>query len=110
VGGALKEAHTKILDLDTNQSFRRTGGIEIDDDFRPRVDPGVSNKLYCVSVPFLLHKLPFVQGITSAHEMGMKVSSAIISSLGGETVLSGLGQASAKASPIEMEVPSDTVA
>jgi uncharacterized NAD(P)/FAD-binding protein YdhS len=109
-GGALKEAHTKILDLDTNQSFRRTGGIEIDDDFRPRVDPGVSNKLYCVSVPFLLHKLPFVQGITSAHEMGMKVSSAIISSLGGETVLSGLGQASAKASPIEMEVPSDTVA
>jgi hypothetical protein len=109
-GDALKEAQTETGDFDGDRSFRRTGGIDIDEDFRPRVDADVSNKLYCVSVPFLLHKLPFVQGITSAHEMGMKVSSAIISSLAGDTVLSGLSQASEKASPTEIETPSETVA
>ncbi len=107
---ALKEARTKTGDIDGDQSFRRTGGIDIDDDFRPRVDPGISNRLYCVSVPFLLHKLPFVQGITSAHEMGTKVASAIISSLGDDTIPSGLVHASEKASPTEIEAPSDTVA
>lgn len=109
-GGSLNEARTETGDFDGDQSFRRTGGIDIDEDFRPRVDADVSNKLYCVSVPFLLHKLPFVQGITSAHEMGMKVSSAIISSLAGDTVLSGVSHASEKTSPTEIETPSKTVA
>ncbi|KRB58298.1 hypothetical protein ASE04_28230 [Rhizobium sp. Root708] len=106
---ALKEAQAKTATIEGDQSFKRTGGIDIDDDFRPRVDPGVSNKLYCVSVPFLLHKLPFVQGITSAHEMGRKVASAIIVSLSGDLLSHGI-QATVNASPTAIEAPSDTFA
>jgi uncharacterized NAD(P)/FAD-binding protein YdhS len=76
--GAIKEAKTRKAEAGVNEETRRTGGIEIDDDFRPRVEAAMSNNLYCVSVPFLLHKMPFIQGITSAHEMGMKVAVAII--------------------------------
>ncbi len=76
--GAIKEAKTRKADFDAKDETRRTGGIEIDDNFRPRLEAGLSNNLYCVSVPFLLHKMPFVQGITSAHEMGTTVAAAII--------------------------------
>ena len=85
--GALQEARTNDLAADGDVTVRRTGGIDIDHEFRPRVSGDVSNRLYCVSVPFLLHKLPFVQGITSAHEMGAKVSKAIIRSATGELSL-----------------------
>jgi len=78
----LKAAETRTGDLDGRMLLtRRTGGIDIDDDFRPRVGPNLTNHLYCVSVPFLLHKLPFVQGITSSHEMGARVARAILSSV-----------------------------
>ena len=78
----LKDAQTTIRELDkANASFRRTGGIDIDEDFRPRVGPDLTNHLYCVSVPFLLHKLPFVQGITSSHELGKRVARAILASI-----------------------------
>ncbi len=80
--GAIREAKTRKADIDAKDENRRTGGIEIDDNFRPRVEAGLSNNLYCVSVPFLLHKMPFVQGITSAHEMGSKVAAAIIDAVG----------------------------
>ena len=76
--GAIKEAKTQKANVDAAGETRRTGGIEIDKNFRPRVEAGLSNNLYCVSVPFLLHKMPFIQGITSAHQMGEKVSAAII--------------------------------
>lgn len=107
---ALKEAQTKIVDVEHDQSMRRTGGIDIDDEFRPRVEAGVSNNLYCVSVPFLLHKLPFVQGITSAHEMGMKVAAAIVASCREEGMLVGGAQVKERSSPSNTVPPSETVA
>ena len=55
-----------------------TGGIDLDHHFRPRFEQPLSHNLYCVSIPFLLHKLPFVQGITSAAELGTLVASAIV--------------------------------
>jgi hypothetical protein len=55
-----------------------TGGIELDDAFRPIFPHNLSNKLYCAAISFLLHKLPFVQGITSAEEIGGIVSKAIV--------------------------------
>lgn len=79
--GAIKQAKTRTADVEMSDEFRRTGGIEIDANFRPRVAAGLSNNLYCVSVPFLLHKMPFVQGITSAHEMGRKVAGAIVEAI-----------------------------
>ena len=85
--GAIKEAKTEKAEASGNDETRRTGGIEIDDDFRPRVEAGLSNNLYCVSVPFLLHKMPFVQGITSAHEMGITVAAAIIEAVANSDLL-----------------------
>ena len=62
--------------------LRPTGGIDVDESFRPKFEANLTNQLYCVSVPFLLHKLPFVQGITSASDMGEIVSESIRSALG----------------------------
>jgi len=108
--GTLKEAQTKDVAADGNVTIRRTGGIDIDDDFRPRVSGDVTNKLYCVSVPFLLHKLPFVQGITSAHEMGAKVAKSIVQSASGAPQLIGKGQTGISRSPIEMAPDPETAA
>jgi len=88
---AIKEARTRKADTNSKEETRRTGGIEIDDDFRPRVRAGLSNKLYCVSVPFLLHKMPFIQGITSAHEMGSKVAAAIKDAVANSDLLAHSG-------------------
>lgn len=108
--GALKEARTPSVDDDGDVTYRRTGGIDIDDDFRPRVAGDVTNTLYCVSVPFLLHKLPFVQGITSAHEMGAKVSAAITRSLSDEPISSETSQLVSSRSPTDIVPAPITVA
>lgn len=63
---------------DGHQAVVRTGGIDLDDAFRPKFESPVSNKLYCAAISFLLHKLPFVQGITSANDIGGVVSAAIL--------------------------------
>jgi uncharacterized NAD(P)/FAD-binding protein YdhS len=55
-----------------------TGGIDLDSQFRPKFEKPLSHNIYCVSIPFLLHKLPFVQGITSAEELGNLVAAAIL--------------------------------
>ncbi|MGE7368377.1 FAD/NAD(P)-binding protein [Neorhizobium sp. NPDC001467] len=110
VPGALKEARTPSVAGDGDVTYRRTGGIDVDDEFRPRVADDVSNKLYCVSVPFLLHKLPFVQGITSAHEMGAKVSAAIVRSLSAEPMSSEASQLVSSRSPTDTVPAPITVA
>ena len=56
----------------------RTGGIDLDTAFRPKFEDNLCNQLYCAAISFLLHKMPFVQGITSAHEIGQIVSKAIL--------------------------------
>jgi hypothetical protein len=43
-------------------------------------EDNLSNNLYCGSIAFLLHKLPFVQGITSARDIGEVISKAILKS------------------------------
>lgn len=108
--GTLQEAKTESVDVEGDVTVRRTGGIDIDEEFRPRVTGNLTNKLYCVSVPFLLHKLPFVQGITSAHEMGVKVSNAIIRSVTGEKFLFGEAQVGTSASPTATMPDAETAA
>ena len=56
----------------------RTGGIDIDDLYRPKLSAPLCDRLYCAAISFLLHKQPFVQGITSACEIGETVSAAIL--------------------------------
>ncbi len=86
-------------------TLRRTGGIDVDENFRPNVAEDVCRNLYCVSVPFLLHKLPFIQGITSANDLGSRVAQAILKSLAREDRvldLSGSVQATSNPSPTEI--------
>ena len=45
-------------------------GIAVDDLFRPVNAPLPMDRLFCLSLPFLMGRHPFAQGITSSHEMG----------------------------------------
>ena len=65
---------------DNDEEVVRTGGVDLDGEFRPVFQERLTNKLYCGSIAFLLHKLPFVQGITSARDIGGVISSAILAS------------------------------
>jgi uncharacterized NAD(P)/FAD-binding protein YdhS len=80
--GVVREALTRkastVAAIKDDTAVVATGGIDLDDRFRPRFEQHLSHNLYCVSIPFLLHKLPFVQGITSAAELGQIVAAAII--------------------------------
>nr|WP_174021828.1 FAD/NAD(P)-binding protein [Agrobacterium fabrum]NTB10451.1 hypothetical protein [Agrobacterium fabrum] len=71
------ESATPLAIEENDPIVRRTGGIAVDESYRP-LDTGLlSNRLYCVAIPFLLHKHPFVQGITSAAELGETAAEAI---------------------------------
>jgi uncharacterized NAD(P)/FAD-binding protein YdhS len=72
-----------LIDMLQEPATVRTGGVDLDEAFRPKFEAPVSNRLYCVSIAFLLHKLPFIQGITSAHELGGIVSTAILADVAG---------------------------
>jgi uncharacterized NAD(P)/FAD-binding protein YdhS len=80
--GFVRKASTPVasllIDMPQEPATVRTGGVDLDEAFRPKFEAPVSRHLYCVSIAFLLHKLPFIQGITSAHELGGIVSTAIL--------------------------------
>ena len=80
--GVIKPAATAesslVLSSRTEEAFTRTGGIDLDPAFRPKFQQNLSNQLYCAAISFLLHKMPFVQGITSANAIGGVVSKAIL--------------------------------
>lgn len=65
----------------------RTGGVDLDEKFRPVFEEDLTNRLYCGSISFLLHKLPFVQGITSARDIGAVISRAIAEDLTADETL-----------------------
>lgn len=45
-------------------------GVAIDDTFHPVSENPAAQRLYCLSIPYILGRHPFIQGITSSHEMG----------------------------------------
>ncbi|MFP5077905.1 FAD/NAD(P)-binding protein [Rhizobium sp. YIM 134829] len=65
----------------------RTGGVDLDESFRPVFEADLTNRLYCGSISFLLHKLPFVQGITSARDIGEIIALAIADDMAAEPLL-----------------------
>ena len=83
-GGVRKSATPKveaILSLDRDPDMVRTGGIDVDEFYRPRLGLMSTARLYCAAVAFLLHKEPFVQGITSARDIGETVGRAILADI-----------------------------
>lgn len=80
--GSVREAATPkpvtILVPDRDADMVRTGGIDVDECYRPRLGLASEARLYCAAIAFLLHKEPFVQGITSARDIGETVGRAIL--------------------------------
>jgi uncharacterized NAD(P)/FAD-binding protein YdhS len=52
-------------------------GITVDAEFHPISDNPAAGRLFCLSIPFILGRHPFIQGITSSHEMGEIVGTAL---------------------------------
>jgi uncharacterized NAD(P)/FAD-binding protein YdhS len=95
--GVIKRAATPNGELiasgGSEEAMIRTGGVDLDAAFRPQFQEEFCNRLYCAAISFLLHKLPFVQGITSSHEIGQIVSSAILADVEGARHLLGSSEA-----------------
>jgi len=70
---------TSALTKTSKGNQRRTGGIDVDNQCRPLI-AGIKpiRGLYIPAVSYLLHKKPFVQGITSAAHLGQIVAGSII--------------------------------
>jgi uncharacterized NAD(P)/FAD-binding protein YdhS len=56
-------------------------GIVIDDRFHPIAEDVATDQLFCLSLPFILGRHPFIQGITSSHEIGAVVGEALAAAL-----------------------------
>ncbi|MEB2846778.1 hypothetical protein GAO09_10650 [Rhizobiales bacterium RZME27] len=83
--GAVRKATTPeptgLMSDERNAILKRTGGIDIDENYRPCSTAPLTDRLYCVAIPFLLHKHPFVQGITSAAELGETAARTILADI-----------------------------
>ncbi len=86
--GVFRKAATKVASTlaEDQQAIVRTGGVDLDDQFRPIFEAHLSNRIYCGAISFLLHKLPFVQGITSARDIGDVISQAILETTAAPTL------------------------
>ena len=86
-GGVRTSATPKdhaMLTGDGSLEMVLTGGIDVDELYRPKLSQPLCNRLYCAAISFLLHKQPFVQGITSACEIGETVAGAILTDIAAE--------------------------
>jgi len=66
-----------IQDTETHGDTRIRRGIAMDDAYHPISAIVPSNRLFCLSLPFVLGQHPFAQGITSSAEMAQVVADAI---------------------------------
>ena len=66
-----------IQDVTTDGQSEAKRGIAIDGDFHPISACERSDRVFCLSLPFLLGQHPFAQGITSSAEMAEVVADAI---------------------------------
>lgn len=56
-------------------------GIAVDEHFHPVSEDTAAERLFCLSIPFILSRHPFVQGITSSHEIGAIVGADLARSI-----------------------------
>lgn len=65
-------------DLDSD---RDGGAITVDASYRLAEGVNTLRNIWCLSLPFLLDRKPFIQGLTSAADMGAAAAKAIISDI-----------------------------
>lgn len=66
-----------VRDAEAGEAAAGTRGIVVNDRFHPISDEHAADRLFCLSLPYLLGRHPFIQGITSSHEMGAVVGEAL---------------------------------
>lgn len=71
-----------ICDVSPAESDAPVRGIAIDDEFHPVASGIPADQLFCLSLPFLMGRHPFIQGITSAHNMGGVVGAKLAAAVG----------------------------
>lgn len=60
-------------------------GIAVDERFHPVSEHPSAERLFCLSIPFILSRHPFIQGITSSHEIGAIVGADLARSVAATT-------------------------
>ena len=70
-----------VFSDDNAREVTHLGGIDVDEEYRVISGGALQTALYCAAIPYLLHKHPFIQGITSAAEIGEVVAGSIIKDL-----------------------------
>jgi uncharacterized NAD(P)/FAD-binding protein YdhS len=76
-----------VRDAPSPDPARASRGIVIDDQFHPISEDIRDDQLFCLSLPFILGRHPFIQGITSSHEMGLMVGEQLAAAIDRETDL-----------------------
>ncbi|PNU03807.1 FAD-dependent oxidoreductase [Novosphingobium guangzhouense] len=71
-----------VHDVDASNEHGPLRGIAIDDRFHPISSQIPADQLFCVSLPFIMGRHPFVQGITSSHEIGQIVAAELVAAIG----------------------------
>lgn len=77
-----------VQDAAKGEADNAARGILIDDEFHPVSQDISANRLFCLSLPFILGRHPFIQGITSSHEMGSVVGEELAKIINGDADLS----------------------
>jgi uncharacterized NAD(P)/FAD-binding protein YdhS len=71
--------------LKSNHAFEdinsTSSAIQIDDDYRLKGGINPLRNIWCLSLPFLLERQPFIQGLTSAAKLGATAAAGILADL-----------------------------
>lgn len=70
-----------IQDVNPASGDGPSRGIAINDEFHPVAGDIPEDQLFCLSLPFLMGRHPFIQGITSAHDMGEVVGARLAAAI-----------------------------
>lgn len=68
-----------VRDVSSDGRAKPSRGIAVDGEYHPVSDEIPEDQLFCLSLPFLMGRHPFVQGLTSAHGMGGVVAEKLAS-------------------------------
>lgn len=68
---------------DLDEDREGGGAVTVDADYRLTQGANPLRDIFCLSLPFLLDRKPFIQGLTSAADMGAAAAAAIIADVEG---------------------------
>lgn len=76
-----------VRDVAAGQERGPARGIVVDDEFHPISPDLPADQLFCLSLPFIMGRHPFIQGITSSCEIGQVVGAELAAALARESAV-----------------------